>query len=69
MDTDVKMVIDNTEMYCEHCEEMLSQDKFTMDENGEVCDSCCQAYGDLQYENWKEREMESDMTGATEGDR
>ena len=43
--------------FCEKCEEELPGECFTMDKEGEVCDSCCQAWGDLQYENWREREM------------
>ena len=69
MDTDITSILDDKDFFCEKCEEQLSADKFTMDENGEVCDSCCQNASDLQYESWREREMESDMTGATEGDR
>ena len=55
--------------YCEKCEQEVDETKFTMDKNGEVCDDCIESYGDLQYENWREREQESDMSGATEGDR
>jgi len=84
MDTDVKMMLDDTEMFCEHCEEMLSQDKFTMDDNGEVCDDCCIDHSDRQYDAWKEQEAErqmeqaendkakepeSDMSGASERER
>lgn len=43
--------------FCEKCEEEVEETKFTMDKNGEVCDDCITFYGDLQYENWREREM------------
>ena len=55
--------------FCEKCEEELPGECFTQDKNGEVCDSCCEAGSDLAYDAWREREIESDMTGATEGDR
>lgn len=54
--------------FCEKCEQEKDETCFTMDENGEVCDSCCQAWGDLQYENWREREMEGDMSGASDNE-
>jgi hypothetical protein len=47
--------------FCEKCEEELPGECFTMDKNGEVCDSCCKAYGDLQYEIWKDQEAERQM--------
>ena len=65
MDTKQKVEL----YYCEKCEQEVDETKFTMDKNGEVCDYCIESYGDLQYENWREREQESDMSGATEGDR
>ena len=40
-----------------------------MDKDGEVCDDCIQSFGEMQYESWRERELDSDMTGATGGDR
>ena len=43
--------------FCEKCEEEVDETHFTMDKNGEVCDSCCQNASDLQYESWKERNM------------
>ena len=55
--------------FCEKCEEEVDENKFTMDKDGEVCDSCCEANADLAYDAWRERELDSDMTGATEGDR
>ena len=47
--------------YCEKCEQEVDETKFTMDKNGEVCDSCCQDYGDRQYDMWKEQEAERQM--------
>ena len=38
--------------FCEKCEEEKDETCFTMDENGEICDSCCQDYGDRQYDAW-----------------
>ena len=61
LDTDIKM---RDKLFCEKCEEWYDEDKFTMDEDGEVCDSCCQDYGDRQYEAWKEREAERKMEEA-----
>ena len=56
MDTDIKTILDDKDFFCEHCEQQLSADKFTMDENGEVCDDCCQNAMDMVYESWRERD-------------
>jgi hypothetical protein len=50
--------------FCEKCEEEKDETCFTMDENGEICDSCCQDYGDRQYDAWKEQEAERQMEEA-----
>jgi len=44
--------------FCENCEEELPAECFTMDKEGERCDSCCQDNDDRGYDAWREREME-----------
>lgn len=63
LDTDVKKMLDEVE-FCQKCEQDVPISKFTMDENGEVCDDCCIDQSDRQYDAWKEQEAERQLEQA-----
>jgi hypothetical protein len=50
--------------FCENCEQELPAECFTMDKEGERCDSCCQDNDDRGYDAWKEQESERQMEEA-----
>ena len=47
--------------FCNKCEQEVDETHFTMDENGEVCDSCAIDHADRMYDAWKEQEAERQM--------